>query len=304
VLAFGDDLADGWRQAIGLPPRGTPLERRGRIVQDEVCGAALDGIDTLEAFQEAYTQRFILADRVDAAALPDLLRPLGWWNDASFVDLDAALRNIMARVAALAHHEAREGTDRYRVQELLAGAQLLDGLLQSGRIELHPHQNPEDVLRDACSAALETLTGDRFHDGPLPDDDGARLLDRTPDMAAFHRGWQGIVPDDVLAQGDHVAFVVAQGLTRHLSLMKNTIYNLIRHCGDEHLEALAALVPDLLPADQVLVLHGLDNFPKHPGVLALYDRVLADTPYDHVRESVGRYRARVASGTKPSGWET
>jgi len=302
LTGFADDLADGWREACGLPPRSTPLERRARLFQDEVHGAALGDIDTLDAFQEAYTQRFILADRVDAEALPDLLRPLRWWDDGGFVDHDAALRNAMARTLALANEEATGG-DRYRTQQLLAGAKLLEGLLQTGRVELKPHQSPEQVLTDAFGAAHEALTGERFPWGDLPDDDGARLLDSVPDMKAFHDGWKGIVPDEVLAQGDVLAFRIAKDLTNHLNLMKNTIYNLLRRSGDEHLDALSELVPTLLPADQVLVCHGLDAFPKHPGVLALYDRLLAETPYDYVKDSVGRYRERVATGVKPSGWE-
>jgi len=304
LVGFGEDLADGWRAAVGLPPRTTPLQRRTRVWQEVVEGAALGSHETLEAFGPAYTSRFILADRVDAAALPELLRPLQWWNDQGWPDLDDALRNLMARLATLAHRSAREDSDAYRTRELLAGAELLDGLLQTGQVALRPHETPEDVVRSACGAALEVLTGERSHWGPLPEDDGERCLDAVPEMASFHQGWEGIVSPGVLAQGDVVALRRAQDLLQQVSTMKNTVYSLVRRCGDEHLEALDAVVDQQLPADQVLLLHGLDAFPKHPGVLALYDRVLRDSPHEFVTKSVTRYRDRVARGVRTSGWET
>jgi hypothetical protein len=73
--------------------------------------------------------------------------------------------------------------------------------------------------------------------------------------------------------------------------------------GDDHVDNIAALLPRLLPADQLYLLHGLDAFPKNPAVIALYERVIAETPHDHVREKVTAYLSRVRTGKKPTGWE-
>lgn len=298
-----DGLFAGWRRALGAPLE-PPAPVPPAPVRPVASGPALAGLPNFAAFKDAYNSKYILARGFADADLEEIARPFLWF-EIPFEELDHHMRNCMARMLALVSLRSDGSVPRWTLGRLMEAVKLLDAIVQNGQIAVAPTQDPLDVLRTGADVAAELLEPDRERSWSFERsaDDGKTVLDEVPPMKEFHDGWRGILPDTLLDQGDRVSYEDLQGICSGLVQLKNAAYNLIRRGGDDHVEAIGALLPRLLPADQLYFLHGLDAFPKNAAVIALYERVIAETPHEAVREKVAAYLARVRSGRKPTGWE-
>lgn len=295
-------LFEGWRRAIGAP-ESPPAPIPPAPVRKLAVGPPLDA-PTFAGFKDAYNSKYILAQGFNAADLEEIARPFLWF-EKPFEELDFHMRNCMARMLALVSLRSDGKVSRWKLEGVMDGLKLLDAIVQNGQIAVAPNKDPIDELRTAADAAADLLEPDKERGWRMDrsPDDGKTVLDDVPPMKEFHEGWRGIVPDALLDQGDRVSYEDLKELCAGLVQLKNAAYNLVRKGGDDHVDNIAALLPRLLPADQLYLLHGLDAFPKNPAVIALYERVIAETAYDHVREKVTAYLSRVRTGKKPTGWE-
>jgi hypothetical protein len=250
----------------------------------------------LEEFNDAVRQVYLGASAIRAEDLEVLSRPFLWWNDLgiTFDELEHQMRNVMARLLGLLslHAPAPGKSVPVEIDDVAPAIGFLDAYINRHEIELLETSNPARTLRDACYSAKWLL-----------DETPGPILARVPQMAQFHEGWRGILPDALIDLEDVAAFDMLENTCSELVDTEKHVYGLVRRHGASLLAPIEELVPTLLPADQVRWLRGLGAFPKHEGVIALYERVIATTDSEWVRETTATYLESVRSGVETEGFE-
>ncbi|MFO7627170.1 MAG: hypothetical protein R6V62_07925 [Candidatus Fermentibacteraceae bacterium] len=248
--------------------------------------------DVLE-FQESFNRAYILAPQRDVppGKLEPLMRPFLWWKgDHIFTGLEHVLRAATALFAGAAQQAMAEER-AYAARPLIDTAQFIYGY-HRGELSIEPAVDPLELLvRSACQV-IATLPGN------------GSLVDLAPPaLKEFHDGLKTVLPAEVLALDDRTILNALKLGCEALLQCKQTTYNVIRTCGNRHLDFLAESLEEMLPVDQVYFLHGLDAFPKDLAVAAFLRRFTEGASHMSVRESAARYLARVEAGEETSGFE-
>ncbi|MDB4944130.1 MAG: hypothetical protein JWP97_3664 [Labilithrix sp.] len=243
----------------------------------------------LAVFSDAFAETYLAPRPLTAADVPGLARPFQWWNDIelAFDELEQQMRGVMARMLAILslHAPSEGGPAPTEVEELAVGVHFIDGYINRQEIELPESTNPTRALRAACEAARSLLG-----------EDAPPVLPRVPEMQTFHEGWRGILPDEVIALDDRAALDQLAATCAEVLVLENFVFNVLRRSGREVLGALDDALTELLPADQVLWLHGLAGFVGDAEVIGLYERVIAGVDSDLVRDMTKEYLGRVRPG--------
>ena len=81
-----------------------------------------------------------------------------------------------------------------------------------------------------------------------------------------------------------------------LAVARAVAADALSRLGDEHAEVLADAIGRMHPADQRAVLEALRSFPRHAGVIAVFDQVAATTTVDTLRRSATRWAGDLRAG--------
>jgi hypothetical protein len=263
-------------------------------------------LQTVTSFAEYKDGLFMLQYAMNASdrALPEedfgiLLRPFLWFSlDPKFEDLFDVCTAAMPVLGAYIIHKTKNENvpkDDFSLVQVSRLADLLAGYLDSGAISLGETEEAANIISYPCYSLDAELGKIRN----LLKVDSVIVKKEEELNAGATAGLK-----EILKLSPKERIVRLKDKSTDLNTCKNCVYNIIRSCGKSLLKPLAQNIHKLAPTDQDFFLHGLDAFPKSKDVLAFYDKFLADTKYESLKEPVAKYRERVKKGVKTTGWET